>query len=353
MVQADNDAGDEANGADDRQTRYAWRFRQHYRQWTDTHLLTGMLIAGPMVLLSLWTAATMRMRRQLLASLRRTTALCKTGSGRGFLCRLVRHFMSVLEQTLCRLMVPSLEAHQVVSVQVARRKSCKTCRRCMPRCCAMTMAASPMGTAYSLCKRQSLMPTLDTMTPLRLCTTERASHQRADAATVLCSERRMSAYWTHAKSRGCAGGTSLQYQMKTTRMMRQAIHTCCRLLTRWLLKVRTSFSAPCRCSHGRTPAARKALGTTRSLRASCIACSRSAGSSRAGHEKLVTALDVDRAGARALTGGEDYHLRMFDFGGMKRDMRAFRKLEPSDGYPVNAVSFSPTGERPCLCAMAE
>ncbi len=64
----------------------------------------------------------------------------------------------------------------------------------------------------------------------------------------------------------------------------------------------------------------------------------------AGHEKLVTTLDVDRAGARALTGGEDYQLRMFDFGGMKRDMRAFRKLEPSEGYPVNAVSFSPTGE---------
>ena len=52
---------------------------------------------------------------------------------------------------------------------------------------------------------------------------------------------------------------------------------------------------------------------------------------------------MDRAGARALTGGEDYQLRMFDFGGMKRDMRAFRKLEPSEGYPVNAVSFSPTG----------
>ena len=75
----------------------------------------------------------------------------------------------------------------------------------------------------------------------------------------------------------------------------------------------------------------------------CAACAK-CGALRAGHEKLVTALDVDRAGARALTGGEDYQLRMFDFGGMKRDMRAFRKLEPSDGYPVNAVSFSPTGD---------
>ena len=79
---------------------------------------------------------------------------------------------------------------------------------------------------------------------------------------------------------------------------------------------------------------------SRSARASNAVC--------AGHEKLVTALDVDRAGARALTGGEDYQLRMFDFGGMKRDMRAFRKIEPSEGYPVNAVSFSPTGDSLCM-----
>ena len=66
-------------------------------------------------------------------------------------------------------------------------------------------------------------------------------------------------------------------------------------------------------------------------------------SADAGHEKMVTALAVDKAGARVLTGGEDYKLRMFDFGGMKRDMRAFRTLEPEESYPVNALSFSPTG----------
>jgi WD40 repeat protein len=37
---------------------------------------------------------------------------------------------------------------------------------------------------------------------------------------------------------------------------------------------------------------------------------------------------------------------MFDFGGMKRDMRSFRKLEPTEGYPVNALSFSPSGALP-------
>ncbi len=44
---------------------------------------------------------------------------------------------------------------------------------------------------------------------------------------------------------------------------------------------------------------------------------------------------------------------MFDFGGMKRDMRSFRKLEPMEGYPVNALSFSPSGARPLQPGAAE
>jgi hypothetical protein len=66
----------------------------------------------------------------------------------------------------------------------------------------------------------------------------------------------------------------------------------------------------------------------------------------AAHGKCVTAIAADRAGARLLTGGEDYQLQMFDFGGMKRDMRSFRKLEPMEGYPINALSFSPSGAPP-------
>lgn len=57
----------------------------------------------------------------------------------------------------------------------------------------------------------------------------------------------------------------------------------------------------------------------------------------------MTAIAADRAGARLLTGGDDYNLQMFDFGGMKRDMRSFRKLEPMEGYPITALSFSPSG----------
>ena len=60
--------------------------------------------------------------------------------------------------------------------------------------------------------------------------------------------------------------------------------------------------------------------------------------SLAGHTKAVTALHLDASGARLLSGSHDYQLRMFDFGGMKADLRSFRSLEPAEGHPVVAVS---------------
>ena len=68
----------------------------------------------------------------------------------------------------------------------------------------------------------------------------------------------------------------------------------------------------------------------------------------AGQGKVVCSLDVDHSGSRLLAGSRDYSLRMFDFNGMKSDMRSFRKIEPSDGHPVHAVSLSPTGLPSCL-----
>jgi hypothetical protein len=58
----------------------------------------------------------------------------------------------------------------------------------------------------------------------------------------------------------------------------------------------------------------------------------------------VAALDVDRAGARVVAGSRDYGARIFDFNGMKADLRAFRQLVPNEGHPVHALSFSPSGE---------
>lgn len=63
-----------------------------------------------------------------------------------------------------------------------------------------------------------------------------------------------------------------------------------------------------------------------------------------GQGKVVTSIDVDHSGSRLLAGSRDYSLRMFDFNGMKSDMRSFRRLEPSDGHPVHSVSLSPTGD---------
>ncbi|KAK9812868.1 hypothetical protein WJX72_004992 [[Myrmecia] bisecta] len=62
------------------------------------------------------------------------------------------------------------------------------------------------------------------------------------------------------------------------------------------------------------------------------------------HSKIVCALDVDHSGARVVSGSRDYTVRMYDFGGMKSDMRSFRSLEPFEGHPVHALSFSPSGD---------
>ena len=60
---------------------------------------------------------------------------------------------------------------------------------------------------------------------------------------------------------------------------------------------------------------------------------------------MVTSIDVDHSGSRLLAGSRDYGLRMFDFNGMKSDMRSFRRIEPSDGHPIHSVSLSPTGQQ--------
>lgn len=52
-----------------------------------------------------------------------------------------------------------------------------------------------------------------------------------------------------------------------------------------------------------------------------------------------------------LSGSYDYTLRIFDFSGMKSDLRAFRSLEPCEGHPVMAVGGwvgARTGA--CVCA---
>lgn len=63
-----------------------------------------------------------------------------------------------------------------------------------------------------------------------------------------------------------------------------------------------------------------------------------------GHSRAVSCLAVEHTGSRLIAGSLDYTLRMFDFNSMKSDLRSFREFTPSDGHPVLAVSWSPSGD---------
>lgn len=83
-------------------------------------------------------------------------------------------------------------------------------------------------------------------------------------------------------------------------------------------------------------------GTTSSLLRMSIPYSSEAALEQ--HSKAVTALDIDPQGGRLITGSTDYKVKLFDFTGMKADCKAFKTVEPSEGHPVLALSWSPTGD---------
>lgn len=61
--------------------------------------------------------------------------------------------------------------------------------------------------------------------------------------------------------------------------------------------------------------------------------------------RTVSALAVDPTGTRLVSGGVDYEVRYWDFQGMDQSREAFRSFCPADGYPVNAVDYSCTGDK--------
>lgn len=63
-----------------------------------------------------------------------------------------------------------------------------------------------------------------------------------------------------------------------------------------------------------------------------------------GHGKAVVALEADAAGSRLVAGSNDYTVHLYDFGGLKADGKGFRSFEPTEGHPVVAVTWSPTGD---------
>jgi WD repeat-containing protein 70 len=62
------------------------------------------------------------------------------------------------------------------------------------------------------------------------------------------------------------------------------------------------------------------------------------------HSKAVVALALDHSGSRLVTGSHDYTVKLFDFNGMKSDCRPFRSFEPTEGHPIVALSWSPSGD---------
>lgn len=64
-------------------------------------------------------------------------------------------------------------------------------------------------------------------------------------------------------------------------------------------------------------------------------------------QQTVSAVSVDPAGARLITGGYDYECKLWDFGGMDASFKPFRSWEPvpEGSYQVNDTQFSPSGDR--------
>ncbi|XP_071536300.1 WD repeat-containing protein 70 isoform X2 [Panulirus ornatus] len=66
--------------------------------------------------------------------------------------------------------------------------------------------------------------------------------------------------------------------------------------------------------------------------------------------KAVSGLAVDPSGTRLVSGGLDYDVRYWDFQGMDQSKEAFRSFCPADGYPVNVVEYSCTGDKVLVVA---
>lgn len=72
--------------------------------------------------------------------------------------------------------------------------------------------------------------------------------------------------------------------------------------------------------------------------------------------KPITALAVDPAGARVVTGGYDSIVKFWDFAAMNKTLRSFREIEPFEKHNVRSLQFSRSGD--CIliatgCAQAK
>ena len=57
----------------------------------------------------------------------------------------------------------------------------------------------------------------------------------------------------------------------------------------------------------------------------------------------VSALAMDPSGARVITGGYDYEVRLWDFAGMDSSLQSFRTVRPCERQVVASVGTAPAG----------
>ncbi|XP_069740693.1 WD repeat-containing protein 70 isoform X2 [Narcine bancroftii] len=60
--------------------------------------------------------------------------------------------------------------------------------------------------------------------------------------------------------------------------------------------------------------------------------------------KTVSALGLDPSGARLVTGGYDYEVKLWDFAGMDASLQAFRSLQPCECHQIKSLQYSATGD---------
>ncbi|KAK3591263.1 hypothetical protein CHS0354_010628 [Potamilus streckersoni] len=60
--------------------------------------------------------------------------------------------------------------------------------------------------------------------------------------------------------------------------------------------------------------------------------------------KTVSALALDPSGARLVTGGYDFDVRLFDFAGMDSSLKSFRSIRPCECHQIKQLQYSTTGD---------
>ncbi|CAO3645547.1 unnamed protein product [Cunninghamella blakesleeana] len=62
------------------------------------------------------------------------------------------------------------------------------------------------------------------------------------------------------------------------------------------------------------------------------------------HTRVVSSLALDPSGARLVTGGYDYDVKLWDFAGMDKTFRPFRSIQPFGDYQIHDIQYSITGD---------